>query len=75
MMFEDLQKNSEVRFAQSPNGAGELNPAWDFILYQKKCKEGKAFSFRACAVYKKFEGKEDVIKTYEKWSGKKVKLL
>ncbi len=75
MMFEDIKKHSEVRFANSPNGAGELNPAWDFIFYQKKTMEGKAFSFRVCAVYKKFEGQEDVIKIYEKWSGKKVKSL
>lgn len=75
MMFEERKKDSEVRFAQSPDGAGELNPAWDFIFYQKKLKVGKPFSFRACAVYKKFEGKEDVIRIYEKWSGKKVDSL
>jgi hypothetical protein len=71
MMFEK-PRDAEIDFAQSPDGASEKDPAWDFILYQKNYKVGKPFSFRARLVYKKFGGKEDVIKTYENWSGKKV---
>ncbi|MEP6595848.1 MAG: hypothetical protein ABJA71_07865, partial [Ginsengibacter sp.] len=72
LMFENPGKDAEIRFAESPDGGGNRNPAWDFILYQKKYKIGEKFTFRGRAVYKKFEGKDDVIKTYEQWSGKKV---
>jgi hypothetical protein len=72
MMFEDPGKDAEIRFAQSPDGGGDKNPAWDFILYQKKYKVGRKFTVRGRAVYKKFEGEDDVIKAYESWSGKRV---
>ena len=72
MMFENPGKDGELRFAQSPDGGGDTNPAWDFIYFRKNYKVGKKFSFRARAVYKKFEGKDDVIKIYETWSGQKV---
>ncbi|MCW3089997.1 MAG: hypothetical protein JWP81_1066 [Ferruginibacter sp.] len=72
MMFENPGKDAEIRFAQSPDGGGDKNPAWDFILYQKKYKVGRKFTFRGRAVYKKFEGEDDIIKTYEQWSGKTV---
>ena len=71
MMFKNTT-GDELRFAQSPDGGGDTNPAWDFIYFKKNYKVGKKFSFRGRAVFKKFEGKEDVIKTYESWSGKKV---
>ena len=71
MMFENPGKDAELRFAQSPDGGGDTNPAWDFIYFRKNYKVGEKFSFRARAVYKKFEGKDDVIKIYEAWSGKK----
>jgi len=71
MMFEK-PKDGEINFAQSPDGASEKDPAWDFIFYQKKYKVGKPFTLRGRLVYKKFQGREDVIKTYEAWSGKKV---
>ncbi len=72
MMFNKTGKDGQINFAQSPDGGGTNNPAWDFIYYQKNYKVGKDFSFRAHAVFKKFEGREDVIKVYESWSGKKV---
>ncbi len=71
MMFEN-SKDGELRFAQSPDGGGDTNPAWDFIYFPKNYKIGKQFSLRARVVYKKFEGREDVIKIYEAWSGQKV---
>jgi hypothetical protein len=71
MMFEK-PKEGEINFAQSPDGASEKDPAWDFIFYQRKYKIGKPFTFRGRVVYKRFEGKEDVMKTYEQWSGEKV---
>ena len=72
MMFENPGKDAELRFAQSPDGGGDTNPAWDFIYFRKNYKVGEKFSFRARAVYKKFEGADDVIKIYESWSGVKV---
>ena len=72
LMFEKVGKDGELRFAQSPDGGGDDDPAWDFIYFRKNYKVGKKFSFRARAVFKKFAGVDDVIKTYEAWSGKKV---
>jgi hypothetical protein len=72
MMFDNTGGDGELRFAQSPDGGGDTNPAWDFIYFRKNYQVGKKFSFRARAVYKKFEGRDDVIKVYEAWSGKKV---
>jgi hypothetical protein len=75
MMFDNYNKDAaHLNFTQSPDGGGDYNPAWDFIYFQKKYSIGKQFSFRARAVFKKFEGKEDVIRLYEKWSGRKVKI-
>ncbi|HUQ66675.1 MAG TPA: hypothetical protein VM101_10990 [Flavitalea sp.] len=72
MMFDNPDKDAEIRFAESPDGAGPNNPAWDFMYFKKNYKVGEKFSFHAHVVYKKFEGRDDVIKTYESWSGKKV---
>jgi hypothetical protein len=72
MMFDNPGKDGQINFAQSPDGGGDNNPAWDFIYFRKNYKVGKKFSFRARAVFKKFEGEDDVIKIYESWSGKKV---
>jgi hypothetical protein len=75
MMFDVAGKDGQINFAQSPDGGGDNNPAWDFIYFRKNYKIDKKFSFRARAVFKKFEGREDVIKIYESWSGKKVRIL
>lgn len=75
MMFDNEGNDGEIRFAQSPDGAGPGNPAWDFIYFRKNYKVGGKFNFRARAVYKKFEGKEDVIKIYKSWSREKVIML
>ncbi len=68
----DTGKDAHVNFTQSPDGGGDFNPAWDFIYFKKNYKPGKEFSFRAHIVLKKFQGKDDVIREYEKWSGNKV---
>lgn len=70
IMF-DTGKDAHLNFTQSPDGGGDYNPAWDFIYFKKNYRIGKEFSFRARIVVKKFEGKDDVIREYEKWSGKK----
>jgi len=74
IMFDPPGKNGQTNFAQSPDGGGDDNPAWDFIYFRKNYKVGKKFSFRVRVVLKKFVGRDDVIKTYETWSGKKVRI-
>lgn len=72
-MFEKTNSaEQEIRFAQSPTGGIETCPAWDFILFQKKYAINQSFMIGGRLVYKKFEGIEDVVATYEKWSGEKV---
>lgn len=72
MMFERPKGDDEVRFAQSPSGGGEGNPAWDFIFIKRGYRVGEVFRFRVHAVCKDFRGVEDVIRTYEAWSGERV---
>ncbi len=72
MMFRNPDENSELRFAQSPNGGGPDDPAWDFIYFKKEYEVNKKFNFKVGMIIKKFEGKEDVIQQYEQWSGNKV---
>jgi len=72
MMFEKTDDNIEMRFAQSPTGGGPDNPAWDFLYYKKNPSQGEKFEFRLAMVVKKYEGREDVIHQYEKWSGETV---
>jgi hypothetical protein len=75
IMFDDMRNDAHLNLTQSPDGGGDNNPAWDFIYFKRNYKVGREFSFRAHAVFKKFEGPDDVIRLYEKWSGKKVKAM
>jgi lysophospholipase L1-like esterase len=71
-MFQRPRAGAELRFAQSPSGGGERNPAWDFVHFQRDYEVGKEFSFRARLVVRDFRGREDAVKAYEEWSGEKV---
>jgi hypothetical protein len=71
MMFERPDRD-EVRFAQSPSGGGEGNPAWDFIFIKRGYRVGETFQFRMRAVYCDFRSVDDVVRTYEAWSGERV---
>jgi hypothetical protein len=73
MMFERPHDAGEVRFAQSPSGGGNGNPAWDFFWLQRDFAVNREFCFRARAVYRRFTNLDDVIALYEQWSGEKVK--
>ena len=75
MMFRDVGKDCELRFAQSPSGGGKGNPAWDFVFFARRYEIGKDIGFTARAVYRDFKGREDVIRTWEAWSGSKVARL
>ena len=70
-MFE-RPEGGEIRFAQSPSGGGAGNPAWDFILLKRGYRVGEAFHFRMRAVYRDFRGVQDVVRTFEAWSGERV---
>ena len=72
MMFKDVQKSCELRFAQSPSGGGKGNPAWDFVFFSRNYKVGEEVGFTARAVYREFRGREDVVRAWEKWSGRKA---
>jgi len=73
MMFERPRDGNEVRFAQSPSGAGPGNPAWDFLYLQHNYEVGREFCFRARAVFRKSTDVKDVIRLYEQWSGEVVR--
>lgn len=73
LMFE-RSKGGEIRFAQSPSGGGEGHPAWDFLFLKRGYQVGEAFHFRMRAVYRDFRGVEDIVHTYEAWSGERVEL-
>jgi hypothetical protein len=74
MMFDEPPPGGEIRFAQSPSGAGPGNPAWDFILLQRTYTVGQEFCFNGRAVYKQFVSESDVVEVYERWSGRTVHL-
>ena len=71
VMF-DRPEGDEVRFAQSPSGGGEGNPAWDFLFLKRGYRVGEMFHFRMRVVYRDFRGVDDVVRTYETWSGVRV---
>jgi hypothetical protein len=73
-LFERPRDNAETRFAQSPTGGGEGNPAWDFVFLKRQYVKGETYRFSARLVVREFHGPDDVARTYEQWSGEKVAL-
>ncbi len=71
-MFDRPQPGREVQFSHSPSGGGAGNPAWDFIFLQRDYGVNREFSFRVRMVARKFTTVEDLVRTYEQWSGEKV---
>lgn len=72
LMFERVSQEGELRFAQSPNGGGTGNPAWDFVYFRRDYAANREFSFRARLVCQKFTSPEAVVRLYEQWSGERV---
>jgi len=58
-----------LRFAQSPTGGGDANPAWDFYILNPDFETGKKYTFSVRLVYKPFISNEDIRKEYKKWKG------
>jgi peroxiredoxin len=71
-LFEPPGNGAELRFAQSPSGGGRGNPAWDFLLLQRRWEVGKEFGLRGRLAVRDFQGREEVLRTYAAWSGREV---
>lgn len=56
-----------IRITQSPSGAGEGNPAWDFQYILPDFKVGKPYSFKTRVLYKEWVNQMDMEQEYEKW--------
>ena len=63
----DVPEGQLLRFAQSPTGGGETNPAWDFYILNPDFETGKEYSFSVRLIYKPFTGNEDIEKEFEEW--------
>jgi len=67
----DVPDGQVLRFAQSPTGGGETNPAWDFYILNPDFKTGKEYSFHVRLVYKPFISGDDIMAEYDKWKKRK----
>lgn len=66
----DVPEGQILRFAQSPTGGGETNPAWDFYILNPDFETGKEYSFNVRLIYKPFVSGEDIREEYRNWRGK-----
>lgn len=60
-------KDALVRFAQSPSGGGDGNPAWDFHWFADKPEVGKVYRLSYRATFRPWESAEALVKLYEDW--------
>jgi hypothetical protein len=60
-----------IRFSQSPDGGGKLNPAWDFQYLIPSPEPRKIYSFKARIIYKPFVSDNDIAEEYRRWKGNK----
>ena len=72
-----FEPNSNLRFAHSPTGGGlnsrgdDTNPAWDFQLIVPDYQIGKEYGLRGRLVYKKWQGRADVIEEVREYRKRK----
>ncbi len=55
-----FRPEDHVRFTQSPNGAGQGNPAWDFQFLISDYKIGKRYQFVLRAMFVPFESQDQI---------------
>lgn len=65
-LFEE-PKEGIIRLSQSPSGAGEGMPAWDFQYILPDFEVGKPYSFKTRVLYKEWVSQRDIEQEYEKW--------
>lgn len=58
-------KEGVFRFSQSPDGAGEGQPAWDFHYLLPHFEVGKKYSINWRVLYKEWVSERDIEKEYE----------
>ena len=67
------QPNRNLRFTHSPSGGGltqqgdDTNPAWDFQLIVPDPKMGKTYGLDGRLIYKRWEGRADVLEEVVKY--------
>jgi hypothetical protein len=61
-----FRPGDEVRFAQSPSGGGNGNPAWDFQFFIRQPQVGRVYRFNVRAAYVPYRSPEDVRKDVAK---------
>ncbi len=56
-----------IRLSQSPSGAGDGKPAWDFQYLLPDFEVGKEYAIKWRVLYKEWESRDDIEQEYEKW--------
>ncbi len=60
-----FRTRDRVRFAQSPTGGGESNPAWDFQVLHSDAQIGKRYTLVMRALYLPYESPEQIRRAVE----------
>jgi hypothetical protein len=55
-----FRPRDEVRFAQSPSGGGNGNPAWDFQFFIPQPQVGRLYRFNVRAAYLPYRSADEV---------------
>jgi hypothetical protein len=61
-LVQMFRPQDEVRLSQSPSGAGDGNPAWDFQWFIPRYEVGKRYRFVLRALYLPFESQDQILK-------------